>query len=142
MSQHRSLEDAEDLLAKGIFQNLLGGVTDMIATTDGLAQTQEALLTTSRELLKELRLHDTSRQADAINGRADKVRLSHDTSDAVVTAASGDYDDECFFRFSRLDNEGGGGEVMCLARWSTYAPHTVLTRTDEARASNFSPRPT
>eukprot|EP00752_Nemacystus_decipiens_P008818 g7870.t1 len=46
----------------------------MMTTTDDLAKTQEALLATSRGLLEELRLHDTTRQADAINGRADKIR--------------------------------------------------------------------
>ncbi|CAM9856294.1 unnamed protein product [Laminaria digitata] len=74
MSKARSLEDAEDLLAEGIFRSLIGGVTEMISTTDGLAQTQDALLATSRGLLEELRLHDTARQAAAIDGRADKIR--------------------------------------------------------------------
>ncbi|CAM9143483.1 unnamed protein product [Scytosiphon promiscuus] len=59
---------------KGIFRSLVGGVTDMLATTDGIARTQDALLSTSRGLLEELRLHDTARQADAINGRSEKIR--------------------------------------------------------------------
>lgn len=37
---------------KGISRSLIGGVADMIATTDGLAHTQEALLATSRGLLE------------------------------------------------------------------------------------------
>ncbi|CAN0056363.1 unnamed protein product [Ectocarpus sp. 12 AP-2014] len=75
MSKARSFEDAEDMLAEGIFSSLIGGVTDMIATTDSLAQTQDDLLATSRGLLEaELRLHDTARQADAIEARADKIR--------------------------------------------------------------------
>lgn len=37
---------------KGIFRSLMGGVTNMIATTDGIARTQDALLLTSRGLLE------------------------------------------------------------------------------------------
>ncbi|CAB1096674.1 unnamed protein product [Ectocarpus sp. CCAP 1310/34] len=65
---------AEVARTQGIFRSLIGGVTDMIATTDSLAQTQDDLLATSRGLLEELRLHDTARQADAIETRADKIR--------------------------------------------------------------------
>ncbi|CAN0039829.1 unnamed protein product [Ascophyllum nodosum] len=70
----RPLQDAQDFLAEGIFRSLLGGVTEIIATTDGLAKTQDALLATSQALLEELRLHDTAHQADVINGRVEKIR--------------------------------------------------------------------
>lgn len=38
--------------SQGIFRSLAGGVNDMVATTDGIAKTQEALLATSRGLLE------------------------------------------------------------------------------------------
>lgn len=72
--ESRSLEDAESFLAEGIFRSLVGGVNDMVATTAGITKTQEALLATSRGLLEELRLHNTTRQAADINARSEKIR--------------------------------------------------------------------
>lgn len=45
---------------QGIYRSLVGGVTEMIATTDGLAVTQDALLATSGALLEGERISPTA----------------------------------------------------------------------------------